>query len=380
MDPVTHVAVGALLSQVIPNPLPVWKVVAGMAFSLLPDSDYFFLFSNRLAHIRHHRAFSHSLIAQPLFALLGAGLAWLLGGPRWFLPIFFLGLAVLATHILILDLATSYGTQLLYPFSRKRYAVDCLFIVDPYLTGLLLAGAVVVPFPGWGLWAGRGFLAAAGLYVFLCVGYHRQALALARRVFLASAAGEARGPGIFSLGQAGPPAAGALKVAAIPQPFSCRRWLLLAASGREVAQAFVQLPFLAVLGLWRGPASPAAARLSSNPGCRTPGKAYRAPQDLQFRVWSGLPLPEMDLAPEALEVRDRYLEFARFPLLHRVQTQGDGLVLEWLDLRFSVPGRNLPFALQMGLETDGRLRDWRIGLCGNGFDSGERSRAGGAGG
>ncbi len=344
-----------------------------MAFSLLPDADYFFLFSNRLAHIRHHRAFSHSLMAQPLFALLGAGLAWLLGGPRWFLPIFFLGVAVLTTHILILDLATSYGTQLLYPFSRKRYTVDCLFIVDPYLTGLLLAGALVVPFPGWGLWAGRGFLAAAGLYVALCAGYHRQALALARQVFLASAAGEG-GPGIFGLGEAGPRAAEALKVAAIPQPFSCRRWQLLAANGREVAQAFVQLPFLAVLGSWRGPAPLAMAHLLPNPGCQTPRESYRAPQDLRIKVWRGLPLPETDLDPQALEIRDRYLEFTRFPLLRRVQPRGDGLVLEWLDLRFSVPGRNIPFALQMGLETDGRLREWRIGSCGNGFDSGEGSR------
>ena len=139
MDPLTHVAAGALISQVLPGPSRVWSAVAGVAFALLPDIDYFLIYADRLAFIRDHRGFTHSLVALVLFALLGAGLGRLIGGPRWLRPLFFLGLAVLASHLL-LDLATSYGTQILFPFSRKRFTLDWLFIIDPYLTGLLLVG------------------------------------------------------------------------------------------------------------------------------------------------------------------------------------------------------------------------------------------------
>ncbi|MGA8573022.1 MAG: metal-dependent hydrolase [Desulfobaccales bacterium] len=359
MDPVTHLAMGALLSQVLPSPSPYWSAVAGISFTLLPDCDYFLKYSHRLAFIRHHRAFSHSLTALPLFALAAAGVAWALGGPRWFLPILFLGLAVLASHLLVLDLATPYGTQLLFPFSRKRFTLDWLFIIDPYLTALLLAGAAAAPFPGWGHRAGLAFLAAAGGYLLLCGCYHHQALALARQVFDPTAAN----PGPLSApahpGRAGALSAGGLRVAALPQPFSCRRWLLLAGNGREVAQAFVQLPFLAPLGLWRSPAAPPVTRLPSN--SRAPDEVYSAPEDLHLQVFGGLAMQDADLDPEAREIRDRYLEFARFPLLHRAQVLEDGLDLEWLDLRFSVPGRAFPFALQMRLDQQGRVRQWHLG-------------------
>ncbi|MGD0829122.1 MAG: metal-dependent hydrolase [Desulfobaccales bacterium] len=366
MDPLTHVAMGVLLSQLLPSPSPVWSAVAGISFALLPDCDYFLIFSHRLAFIRHHRAFSHSLMALPLFSLLAAGVAWVLGGPRWFQPIFFLGLAVLASHLLVLDLPTSYGTQLLFPFSPNRFALDWLFIIDPYLTALLLAGAVAAPIPGWGHRAGLAFLATAGGYLLLCGCYHRQALALARQVFHSAA-----NPGPLSApshpGQAGSLAAEGLRVAALPQPYSCRRWLLLASNGREVAQALVQLPYLAPLGFWRAPEPPAVTRLPLN--CRAPAEVYPAPQDLRLQVFSGLPMPELDLDPEAREIRDRYLEFARFPLLQRAQALEGGLALEWLDLRFSVPGRVFPFALRMRLDPQGRVRQWRLGPCGQGVNT-----------
>jgi inner membrane protein len=124
MDPVTHVAAGALISQLLPGPSRGWSALAGVIFALLPDIDYLLIFSDRLTFIRHHRGFSHSLLALPLLAFLGALAGRALGGPRWFRPLFFIGLAVVASHLL-LDLATSYGTQILFPFSLKRFTLDC---------------------------------------------------------------------------------------------------------------------------------------------------------------------------------------------------------------------------------------------------------------
>jgi inner membrane protein len=150
VDPVTHVTAGLLISQLAPGPSRAWSAVAGVIFTLLPDIDWFLVYWDRLAFIRHHRGFSHSLLAVLLFALLVAALGRVLGGPRWFKPLLLMGLAILGAHLL-LDLATSYGTQLLNPISQRRFALDWLFIIDPYFTAVLLAGAAAaLASPAWG--------------------------------------------------------------------------------------------------------------------------------------------------------------------------------------------------------------------------------------
>ena len=278
MDPVTHLAAGVLISQVLPGPSRGWSALAGAAFALWPDLDYFVIFVDRLAFIRHHRGFTHSLAALFLFALLGAALGRALGGPRWFRPLLFLGLAVLASHLL-LDLATSYGTQILFPFSRQRFTLDWLFIIDPYLTALLLCGAVAaLASATWGRTAGTCLLAAAGAYVLLCGFYHQQALTLARQVFRQPAASAPAGspprPHTLTLpGQALAPEPEPLTVAALPQPFSCRRWQL---DRRQPRRSAAELCTIAVPGLAGIP----AGRTAGDPpagACRLPGAERRLP-------------------------------------------------------------------------------------------------------
>ena len=130
MDPLTHLATGVICSQLLPAPSRWWAALAGAIFAVLPDVDYFFIFWDRLAFIRYHRGFTHSLLALPLFALAGALLGRYLGGDRWFKPLFILGLAALGSHLL-LDLATSYGTQVLSPFSRRRFSPGLDFYHRP---------------------------------------------------------------------------------------------------------------------------------------------------------------------------------------------------------------------------------------------------------
>ena len=343
----THVSAGLLLSQLLPGPSRAWSAVAGLALTLLPDIDYFLVYWDRLAFIRHHRGFTHSLLAVPLFALLVAALGRGLGGPRWFRPLFVMGLAILGAHLL-LDLATSYGTQLLNPLSRRRFSLDWLFIIDPYFTVFLLAGAAAaLASPGWGRRLGAGCLAAAGIYLVLCSLYHHQALKLARRVF----------PAQSSHGWT---------VAALPQPFSCRRWQLITAGPGEIRQVFVELPY----GAWLGRGVPVrrveAAAVGLEQDCQeppAPSGSYQSPPDLVIQTWQAAAEPP-DYPFEAREVLDRYLEFARFPLLLRVRCQRGGQILEWLDLRFSVPGRAMPFVLQLHLDAQGRLQQWLIGRGG----------------
>jgi inner membrane protein len=342
MDPLTHLTTGVICSQLLPAPSRGWAALAGAIFAVLPDVDYFFIFWDRLAFIRYHRGFTHSLAALPLFALAGALLGQALGGPRWFKPLFILGLVVLGSHLL-LDLATSYGTQLLSPFSSRRLSLDWIFIIDPYFTALLLAGAIAaLVAPRWGPRAGAGFMAVACLYLLGCAAFHHQALDLARQVFKDDRPG-------------------AQRLAALPQPFSWRRWHLLAAGPAEIRQAFVQLPVEAALGLKPGAGKVAEVVVARSEPCRAPTTPYQAPGQLTVQIWNPARAGATVFSPEAQAILATFLEFARFPLLCQAGSQGGDQLLEWLDLRFSIPGRGIPFVLQLRLDTQGHLRHWLIG-------------------
>lgn len=341
MDPITHMATGVLLSQLIPTPSRLWAALAGAALALAPDADYFLTRTDRLAFIHHHRGFSHSLAALPMVALLTAGISTAIGGKDWFKPFLILGAAVFASHLL-LDWATSYGTQLLNPFSRRKFALDWVFIIDPFLTAVLVAGATAAfSFPGWGRPAGAVCLTGAAAYFLLCGCYHQQALSLARQVF----APEAR--------------AGA-EVAALPQPFSPRRWQLLAAQPREIRQTMVELPYLPRVRLTGGISEVREDALSpSYPGPST--AAYRPPESLIILARRAPAAALPPLAPDAERILDIYLDFARFPILARIEPEGDGFLLEWADLRFTVPGRDLPFTLRLRLDAGCKVKDASLG-------------------
>lgn len=341
MDPLTHVASGLVLSQLIPAPSRWWAALAGVILSLAPDSDIFWGLGDNFSHIRYHRAFTHSLVAVPLWSLLAAVAGRLLGGAKWFQPLFLLGLAVLTAHLL-LDLATAYGTQIFSPFSPRKYTLDWIFIIDPYFTGVLLAGALAALLaPGWGRRAGAACLAGAAVYLLICGHYHHQALNLARQVFAAEARDGAT-------------------VAALPQPFSCRRWQLIAARPREIKQALVLLPFRPGGKGAIGEVRPIGAEAACP---RAPLGEYRPPDNLLVQDWRAAPLTLPPYSAEARHLLDIYLDFARFPLLTWAGPQGDGLLLEWVDLRFTVPGRAFPFVLQLHLDREGGLLHGGIGRC-----------------
>ncbi len=340
MEPLTHIATGVALSQLVRTPSRAKAALAGFLFAVLPDLDFILTFNDRLSFLKHHRGFSHSLPALLLFTFLGAVLGRLLGGPRWFRPLLLIGFLVLTSH-LFLDWITSYGTQLLNPFTQAKFSLDWVFIIDPYLTALVVVGAIAA------LWsAGRGrkvgavCLSLAGVYVLLCGFYHHQALNLAQRVFQ---------PNVPST----------CSVAALPQPFSLRRWQLLAVTPGEIRQAFVKLPYWP-LGI--NPPLPAEILVKNNPhtSLRVPSASYRPPGSLEVYRWQAAALPAEDLPPEARPVLETYLGFARFPLLAVSYQERGEMALTWLDLRFSIPGRTLPFTLHLRLDKTGNLASWSL--------------------
>ena len=132
LDPLTHALAGATSSWAISSASLGRKSMAiGAVAALLPDVDVF-IRSNAdpLLVIEHHRGFTHSLLFTAIIGI-AAAVRWRHAGVAF-------AIAYL-THPL-LDAATTYGTQLFWPFSKYRVGLDIISIIDPIFTLILLVG------------------------------------------------------------------------------------------------------------------------------------------------------------------------------------------------------------------------------------------------
>jgi inner membrane protein len=143
MDLVTHALLGAVSGYAADRSRTRWSLLAGTVAALLPDADVLIgSDSDPLLTLEFHRQFTHSFVAAPIGAALAAGVLWLaLKGRLAFLPLFLAALAGYLSAIL-LDACTSFGTQLLWPFSDRRFASSVIAVIDPVVTAILLFGTV----------------------------------------------------------------------------------------------------------------------------------------------------------------------------------------------------------------------------------------------
>lgn len=142
MDTVTQTILGAAVGEAFRHKLGGKAVVVGAACGLLPDLDMVSKVAGDWAMLIHHRGISHSLFTLAVATPLLGWLAWRWTRSEnrsqyatWCQLVFW----ALITHPL-LDVCTSYGTQLLAPFSDKRLSIDAVSIIDlVYTLPLLLA-------------------------------------------------------------------------------------------------------------------------------------------------------------------------------------------------------------------------------------------------
>lgn len=153
MDTVTQMLFGATVAQVgFRRRLGRKAIAAGAVLGLVPDLDVAVGWvAGPFAAWVHHRGITHSLFFGPAMgALLALGL-WLWWrqrepdrrpDPQILASWVWLTIAALITHPII-DLFTSYGTQLLAPLSSHRFAINAMPIIDP-IYSLPLVVAVVI--------------------------------------------------------------------------------------------------------------------------------------------------------------------------------------------------------------------------------------------
>lgn len=144
MDPLTQGSLGAVLPRGVARREDAgMALLCGFLAGMAPDLDV--LIRSRedpLLFLEFHRQFTHSLLFIVPGAALVAGALWTLWGRRRGWPwrrVFLYCLLGYATHAL-LDACTSYGTQLLWPFSTQRFAWNNVSIIDPLVTLPLLLG------------------------------------------------------------------------------------------------------------------------------------------------------------------------------------------------------------------------------------------------
>jgi inner membrane protein len=159
MDTVTQALLGATVAQAgFASRLGrrralAWGAVAG----LMPDLDVVAVATHGpFGEFLYHRGVTHGLCFGPVVGSLMGLAAWGVTrrrhggaagladpeGRRLLAAWIGLFVLVLFTHPL-LDVFTSYGTQLLAPFSDRRFALDGVAIIDPFYSGLLVAALVL---------------------------------------------------------------------------------------------------------------------------------------------------------------------------------------------------------------------------------------------
>lgn len=149
MDTITQITLGAAVGEAclgrkIGNKAAAW----GAAFGVLPDLDVLANpFVSEVQELVIHRGITHSVffagVVAPLFGWMlyrwykNETASW----RGWSLMVFL----ALITHIFI-DACTSYGTQVLQPFTNYALSFNTIFIIDPFYTVPLLGGILTALF------------------------------------------------------------------------------------------------------------------------------------------------------------------------------------------------------------------------------------------
>ena len=95
-----------------------------------------------MAYLELHRGPTHSLLLLPFWALIFSWiLAKILREPRGWRPLYGVTTMGIGLHVAG-DLITSYGTMIFWPLSDVRPGLGSTFIIDPWFSGIIVAGLV----------------------------------------------------------------------------------------------------------------------------------------------------------------------------------------------------------------------------------------------
>jgi inner membrane protein len=307
VDPVSHFLIGSAVYALAPAEAGAAVAAATLLGAEAPDSDVVIRWARGpVAWLEHHRGPTHGPFGVLGFSAAIAGVISPFTAVP-FLSLFLWAVAGAVSHVLF-DVTNNYGTQAIWPFSRKRLALDWSPVIDLPLILLLAGGWLVV----W-LWPGTGRQAVFGivwaivlLYYGLRRQWHAKALALV----------QARFPG-----------------ASPPDSLSVHPTFLSLTVWRYVVKEEDQF----MTGL-----------VSVTRGIVTEPSVSHHRDDAV--IAASLQAPTVGV----------FLRFARHPRAEYKQESPDLYTVRWTDMRYEVDGHS-PFSVLAMLDRDLNLLDERLG-------------------
>ncbi|MEM4658527.1 MAG: metal-dependent hydrolase [Candidatus Methanosuratincola sp.] len=299
MDTVTHGLIGALASNAgFHKKAGKYALVSFVVGAVFPDTDIALSIFGADVALRYHRGFTHSVVCAPFFALVLGFLTYLFSSFKNLWLLVLMTLVGMLSHIFF-DLITSYGTVIFDPLSQKRYALDLVFIIDPFITLPLIASLILI-------WRKRlptvktSISVFAYLALYLLLSYCARLDAEARLLAVASERGIL-----------------VKRATVYPEPFAPFFWLGVIDGGDYYYRAKISIP---------------ASGVSKFEEVRKNDES-----------------PYLNVA-KRLDLVRLYYWFAEYPVA-RYRKEGEHHVLEFYDLRFSGLGR--PFLLRVALDKFG---------------------------
>ena len=326
MDTTTHALAGYVLGEAgLNRGTGKWGTIAAVAAAVFPDIDLVLgVFGTELS-LKYHRSLTNSVFLIIPISLFFAWLFVKISKIRKFWSFFLIWVIVICVHD-FMDLATSYGTLLLSPFSDHRFTLDWLFIVDLYLAAVLL-----IPLIASYLWKRKRLalvrisLVLAILYYGICAYNHSRALSLAKQFV--------QEKGLKPI-----------VVASLPQPLSSFNWGNYVLTEKKIYQGFVNL----------------ITTEDRNPGTERNFLSrflarYQPIAHLQYqRIHRFDESPWVDRALK-LEGVDTFFWFARFPIVRYKGLTNGRRRVEFYDLRFGSINQRRPFVYAVDFDEDGRV-------------------------
>ncbi len=168
MDPLSQAVLGAAFSTSFARKAEI-RIAAtvGAVSGMAADLDVLIQSKkDPLLFLEYHRHFTHSLFFVPLGALFCSLVFWIfLKKKISFSRLYLFSFLAYLTHGL-LDACTSYGTQLLWPFSNARVAWNNIGIVDPLYTLPLFIFVLMAAFLKKVSWARVGMILSCAYLIF----------------------------------------------------------------------------------------------------------------------------------------------------------------------------------------------------------------------
>jgi len=155
MDSITQAVLGATIAEAgFRKQLGRRALFFGAACGTFPDLDVVSATIDPWLDLVAHRGPTHSLLVLPVIALAFGAVGARIGRKGTWKTWAHLAFWALITHPL-LDVFTSFGTQLLSPFSSTRFALDAISIVDPVYTFPLIGALILALRTGSVAWRVR---------------------------------------------------------------------------------------------------------------------------------------------------------------------------------------------------------------------------------